>query len=63
MTTRLPVSIPPSEPSLPPILAGRATLEVQQRIHEFYSSVAQIFESWVARRPSPHTQRAYREDV
>ena len=50
-------------PSLPPILAGRATPDVKARVREFYSSVAGIFESWVARRHSPHTQRAYREDV
>jgi hypothetical protein len=26
------------------------------------SSIAEIFEAWVTRRQSPHTQRAYRED-
>src|ERR1700722_18998956 len=50
-------------PSLPPIFAGRATPEVQKRVAQFYVSIATIFEGWVARRPSPHTQRAYREDV
>ena len=32
-------------------------------MEEFFSSVASILESWVARRQSRHTQRAYREDV
>src|ERR1041384_5591439 len=50
-------------PVLPPILAGARTPAVRQRVAEFFSSVASIFEAWVARRQSPHTQRAYREDV
>lgn len=37
--------------------------EVRRRVHEFYGSVADIFERWVARRSSSHTQRAYRGDV
>src|SRR5712691_10219937 len=32
-------------------------------IAKFYAGVAEMFERWVARRPSPHTQRAYRRDV
>jgi len=32
-------------------------------VEEVFSSVASIFESWVSRRQSPHTQLAYREDV
>ena len=48
---------------LPPILAGRETPAVRERVSNFYSSVASIFEAWVHRRNSPHTQRAYREDV
>ena len=32
-------------------------------MEQFYFSVASIFETWVQRRKSPHTQRAYREDV
>lgn len=46
-----------------PILAGRDTLAERQRVHEFFSSIASIFEAWVKRRQSPHTQRAYRADV
>lgn len=48
---------------LPPLLAGAATPAVRARVEEFYSSVAVLFESWVNRRESPHTRRAYREDV
>jgi hypothetical protein len=32
-------------------------------VWQFYASVAEIFERWVTRRESPHTQRAYRRDV
>src|SRR5580698_6650423 len=48
---------------LPPVLAGHQTPEVRARTESFYGSVAGMFERWVARRPSPHTQRAYRRDV
>src|SRR5258708_7779214 len=37
---------------LPPILLGRATPEVARQVENFYNSVAEIFERWVARRPS-----------
>src|SRR2546428_260258 len=47
---------------LPPILAGQFTPATKQRVGKFYSSIAEIFEAWVTRRQSPHTQRAYRED-
>jgi len=48
---------------LPPVLIGRATPAVERQVQSFYSSVAEIFERWVTRRPSKHTQRAYRQDV
>ena len=48
---------------LPPILAGRNTPAMRERVQYFFSSLASLFESWVARRNSAHTQRAYREDV
>lgn len=48
---------------LPPVLAGRFTPDVKRRVEQFYISVASLFESWVTRRQSPHTQRAYRADV
>jgi hypothetical protein len=50
-------------PELPPILAGTATPVIRQNVGRFYASVAKIFEAWVARRSSHHTQRAYRSDV
>jgi integrase/recombinase XerC len=60
----LPVRLPPDAlPALPPVLAGRETPDVLRRVEGFYLSVAEIFERWVARRESPHTQRAYRRDV
>jgi integrase/recombinase XerC len=52
-----------NQPGLPPILAGNVTADVRQRVGQFFSSVASLFESWVTRRKSHHTQRAYREDV
>ncbi len=48
---------------VPPILAGRETAAVRERVEGFCSSVSGIFEAWVARRQSPHTRRAYREDA
>ncbi|MEZ6104207.1 MAG: tyrosine-type recombinase/integrase [Pirellulaceae bacterium] len=51
------------EERMPPILADHATPRVRTKVDRFYLSVAQIFEMWVQRRTSPHTQRAYRQDV
>jgi site-specific recombinase XerD len=51
------------QPDLPAILAGNATPGVRNRVEGFFSSLASIFESWVRRRQSLNTQRAYREDV
>ena len=48
---------------LPPILAGRDTSAVRKTVRQFYGAVADIFERWVTRRDSPHTQRGYRGDV
>ena len=48
---------------LPPILAGRHTAAVEAQVRNFYLSVGDIFERWVTRRSSKHTQRAYRQDV
>jgi site-specific recombinase XerC len=50
-------------PVLPPVLAGSLTPAVRERVEDFYLSVATIFETWVGRRKSDHTQRAYRGDV
>src|SRR5437016_6220712 len=49
--------------SLPPILPGSATPATRRRVEQFYTSVAEIFESWIARHKSEHTKRAYRQDV
>ena len=62
MSTPLPARRDP-QPELPPILAGAATPDIRSRVEKFFFSVASIFESWVTRRSSAHTQRAYREDV
>ena len=59
-STNLPA---PRQGELPPILAGATTPAIRHRVEQFFFSVASIFESWVSRRQSPHTQRAYREDV
>jgi len=47
----------------PPVLEGRETPAVRERVEGFYSSVAAIFETWVNRRKSENTRRASREDV
>src|SRR5512135_3617412 len=52
-----------SRAELPPILVGRLTPAVEAQVGSFYGSVAEIFERWVTRRSSRHTQRAYRQDV
>jgi site-specific recombinase XerD len=36
---------------------------MRQRVGQFFSSVASLFEAWVTRRKSAPTQRAYREDI
>jgi integrase/recombinase XerC len=50
-------------PALPPVIVGANTPQVEQRVEDFFCSVAAIFDSWVKRRKSEHTQRAYRGDV
>jgi site-specific recombinase XerD len=49
--------------NLPMIQAGHATPAVVEQVRQFYVSIADIFEAWVRRCNSPHTQRAYRADV
>ena len=48
---------------LPPVLLGNSTPPVERRVRSFYDSIADLFERWVARRDSLHTQRAYRQGV
>src|SRR5512143_4275555 len=57
------VPVTESALELPPILVGRHTPAVKAQVESFYLSVAEIFERWVTRRQSVHTQRAYRQDV
>src|ERR1039458_1140371 len=52
-----------AQAGLPAILIGTQTPVVRRRVESFFFSVSSCFEAWVARRHSPHTQRAYREDV
>jgi len=53
----------PAPAELPPILLGNATPQTQEKVERFYWSVAEMFDEWVQRRTSPHTQRAYAQDV
>jgi hypothetical protein len=53
----------PTVPTLPPILVGIGRADTHKRVEHFNTSVAAIFEAWVGRRRSGHTQRAYRQDV
>jgi site-specific recombinase XerC len=57
------VPVTETRAELPPILVGRVTPAVEAQVGSFYGSVAEIFERWVTRRQSVHTQRAYRQDV
>ena len=57
------LTVASSRMELPPVLVGHLTPEIRRRVEKFYVSVADLFEAWVARRRSPHTQRAYRQDV
>jgi site-specific recombinase XerD len=59
----MPTQLAPLPELLPPIQAGSFTPSAKKRTEEFYGSIAEIFETWIRRRRSPHTQRAYRQDV
>ena len=64
VATSLPVPLPcPTSPSVPPLLEGTSTPDVQRRVEKFYQAIERIFESWVHRSESVHTRRAYRDDV
>ena len=52
-----------TDSDLPPILHGQATPQVEEKVRRFLFSVAAIYETWLKRRTSPHTQRAYDQDV
>lgn len=59
------VTVPCREnlPALPQVIAGANPPEIERRVENFFHSVANIFEAWVYRRKSVHTQPAYRGDV
>lgn len=48
---------------IPPILVGQSTAALERRVERFVFSIAAIFQAWVTRKTSPHTQRAYRQDL
>jgi len=48
---------------LPPILDGCYTLSVEEKVRRFVLNVPELLERWISRRASPHTQRAYRQDL
>jgi hypothetical protein len=56
------VSVPPAN-DLPAILAGHATPDVEQGLDRFYCSLPEILEAFLSRCQSPHTRRAYRQDL
>src|ERR1700682_3656752 len=53
----------PKSAELPPILHRQVTKEVEERVRQFVFSVAAIYETWLGRRSSLHTRRAYDQDV
>src|SRR5260370_30829046 len=59
----MPTQLAPLPELLRPIQAGSVTQVKKKRTEEFYGSIAEMFEAWIKRRRSPHTQRAYRQDV
>jgi site-specific recombinase XerD len=52
-----------TEQELPPIIRGHVTREVEEQVRNFVFSVAAIYETWLGRRSSAHTRRAYDQDV
>jgi site-specific recombinase XerD len=48
---------------LPPVLDGHATRSVEDKVQRFVLNVPEMLERWISRRTSPHTQRAYRQDL
>ena len=48
---------------LPPILEGCYTVSVEERVRRFVLGLPEMLERWISRRASPHTQRAYRQDL
>jgi integrase/recombinase XerC len=48
---------------LPTIIEGFHTLSVEDKVRRFAQGVPEMLERWISRRASPHTQRAYRQDL
>lgn len=46
-----------------PVVVGRESAGVLADVRSFETNIGSMFERWVTRRSSPHTQRAYRRDV
>jgi site-specific recombinase XerD len=61
MTEQLPSK--PNLAELPSILDGQRTKDIEIRVQQFVFSVATIYETWLKRRVSAHTRRAYDQDV
>src|SRR6516162_5621872 len=61
MTESLPAELASRE--LPPIIRGQVTREVEEQVRQFVFSVAAIYQTWLGRRSSAHTRRAYDQDV
>jgi hypothetical protein len=64
------ISVNPERPAdtssrdlLPPIFDGCYTLSVEEKVRRFVLNVPELLERWISRRASPHTQRAYRQDL
>lgn len=53
----------PNQNLLPPILDGYYTASVEDKVRRFILNVPEMLERWINRRASPHTQRAYRQDL
>ena len=49
--------------SLPPVLSGHATPQIEKKVKSYFVSVAQFFEIWLRRVSSENTRIAYRKDV
>lgn len=59
----VPSSVADISLALPPILEGCYTLAVEEKVRRFVLAMPELLERWISRRASPHTQRAYRQDL
>ena len=49
--------------ALLPILEGCYTLAVEEKVRRFVLAMPELLDRWISRRASPHTRRAYRQDL